>query len=146
MGHHIEAMITKGEINSEIAKSFGLPFFYHNGFTIVALFASHIDFWGDKLGIEHDSVGEIICDCSVSHYFAKNLELNKYAIIMTEYFGGIGEQYASVYSEGETIMPETKDGINEALRKIGVVRANNKDEFDTICLGNYRSFDEYFGD
>ena len=29
--------------------------------------------------------------------------------------------------------------INEALRAVGVVRAPDEDEFDTVCLDKYRS-------
>ncbi len=144
MGHHIEAIVAKGPVKDELAKSLDIPVFLHNGFSIVALYPAHIDHWGEKLGLKHDSKGEILSDCSVTHQFAKKLELKEYALVMTEYFGGVGEQYASVYSGDKQVMPETENGINEALKIVGVVKEDGKDEFDTINLGKYRSFDLYF--
>ena len=40
---------------------------------------------------------------------------------------------------------EEGDGrpINKALRAIGVVRPSDEDEFDTVCLGKYRSMDGF---
>lgn len=144
LSHHIEAITTKGSIKEELTKPFDIPVFLQDGFSIVALYPAHIDYWCKKLDIKYDSKSVIFSDCSVTHYFAKKLGLHEYAIIMTEYFGGIGEQYASVYRENQLIMPETEGGINKALKLIGVVKKNGKDEFDTIQLNKYRSFDSYF--
>ena len=144
MGHHIEAIVTKGEIDKELLSKFELPWVSHEGFSIIGLDAGHSDYWAKKLSIPNESSGDIILNCPVTHYFAKELGLKEYAIIFTDYFGGMGEQYATVYSAGKVVMEETKGGINQALKTIGVCKNGDLDEFDTICLGRYRSFDEHF--
>jgi hypothetical protein len=67
------------------------------------------------------------------------------ATISTDYFGGCGNQSASVTLDGKIIF-EVDDNdfprsspINEALKLLGVRRKEGMDEFDTIGLGNYRS-------
>ncbi|MCW8879754.1 MAG: hypothetical protein OQJ89_14875 [Kangiellaceae bacterium] len=144
MGHHIEAIVAKGEIDKELLNKFELPCVTHKGFSIVGLDAGHSDYWAEKLSMPNESIGDIILNCPVTHYFAKELGLEEYAIIFTDYFGGVGEQYAMVYSAGEVVMEETEGGINQALKVIGVLKKGDLDEFDTICLGQYRSFDESF--
>jgi hypothetical protein len=67
------------------------------------------------------------------------------ASISTDYFGGCGNQSATVWLNGNVIyeiddeeFPRSSP-INEALRLLGVKRKEGMDEFDTIRLGNYRS-------
>jgi len=55
--------------------------------------------------------------------------------IYTDYFGGPGEQ-------GCRYLPNdgsSETSINEGLRKLGIVKDNGMDEFDTVGLGSYRS-------
>lgn len=60
--------------------------------------------------------------------------------IETDYFGGWGEQSAVIHVDNKVIYNSEESGsINEALQKIGIIRKDNMDEFDTIGLGNYRS-------
>jgi hypothetical protein len=68
------------------------------------------------------------------------------AYIRTRYFGGDGEQAASVWENGQIVMgPLVAEGagpINAALRRIGVpLNEAALDEFDSVGLGAYRSFD-----
>ncbi|WNO10621.1 hypothetical protein [Teredinibacter sp. KSP-S5-2] len=144
MGHRIEAIVAKGELDKELLSKFELPCVIHEGFSIVGLDAGHSDHWAEKLSIPNENSGNIILNCPVTHYFAKELGLKEYAIIFTDYFGGFGEQYATVYSAGKVAMEEMEGGINQALRTIGVFKKGGLDEFDTICLGRYRSFHEHF--
>ena len=55
----------------------------------------------------------------------------------TDYFGGVGEQAASIWGAGGMI--ESFDSINQALKKICVTRMDNMDEFDTVGIGRYRT-------
>lgn len=144
MGHYITAIIGKGPIKKNVADDYDLPCFEHNDFMIIALDAAHSDYWAEKLDLFDSSERQIILDCKTTHFFAKAIGLNKYAIINTDYFGGVGEQFAVVYENGETIMPTKEGAINEALKMLGVKCVKNLDEFDSICLGNYRNFDDYF--
>lgn len=65
------------------------------------------------------------------------------AYIETAYFGGAGVQSAMAFVDGrEVVAPQSKRGtgpINQALRRIGVVRTLAEDAFDTIGLGKRRS-------
>jgi len=65
-----------------------------------------------------------------------------FAVIHTEYFGGMGSQVAAVHRGRSPVMPPTEGGINAALRHLGVVAEAGLDEFDTVSLGRYRSFPE----
>ena len=144
MGHRISALIAKAPIGTEVAQQFDLPVIVESGFVIVGLYAGHSDHWGEKLGLENTAFSEMILDCPVTHEFARRLGMERYALIETNYFGGHGEQFAAVYSGTTIEMPATKGGINEALKRLGVKRQSNMDEFDTIGLGRQRSFDDQF--
>lgn len=144
MGHHITALVTAGPVDAEQAARYELPCFQENGVTIIALYHRHSDYWAEKLGIPDHYHSDIDLDNDVTRFFAQALGLGRYALISTEYFGGIGEQYATVYEAGQVLMPATSDGINAALRLLGVRRGLLKDEFDTVNLHKYRGFGHYF--
>ncbi len=62
-----------------------------------------------------------------------------YAVVMTEYFGGVGEQWAATYRV-PGLEPVVAGSIDEALRVLGVTTATGEyDEFDTVGLGDFRS-------
>lgn len=69
------------------------------------------------------------------------------AYVETEYFGGTGGQAAFAFVDGrEAVAPQSARSagpINQALRRIGVVRTLADDEFDAIGLGGRRSMDDY---
>ena len=69
------------------------------------------------------------------------------AYVSTEYFGGDGGQDAMAWSQGEVIFSPQSQGygeawpntsISRALRAIGVIAEQGKDEFDTLGLGRHR--------
>lgn len=142
--HAIEAIIAKAPINDEIAKAYDLAVFLQAGYAIIALDEDHAAFWAEKLKLENETGADNGLDRPIARFFARELGLNRYAVIVTAYVGGIGTQYAAVYEAGKTLMPETEGGINAALRLIGVEAAGENDEFDTISLGRYRSFHRYY--
>jgi hypothetical protein len=144
MAHSISALIAKAPIALDAARQLDLPVFVQNGFAIVALFPEHCDSWTEKLGLQQQGRSTMLLDGPVTHVFAKRLGMEHYALIETNYFGGLGEQWAAVYSEGQTEMEPTKGGINAALSLLGVERQPGLDEFDTIGLGHHRSFDALF--
>jgi hypothetical protein len=67
------------------------------------------------------------------------------AFVETDYFEGRGAQAATACVDGEVVASGEGDGrpINRALRAIGVVRPPDEDEFDTVCLGKYRSMQPF---
>ena len=84
----------------------------------------------------------------------QEIEVVDFVLLGTDYHGGMGGQAAKVFKQGVQIEVAGSHlgdeyglkgiDINSALKKIGVVQGLGKDEFDTINLGNYRSFDRYF--
>lgn len=68
----------------------------------------------------------------------------KLAYIETDYFGGFGTQGGVLYENGrEKIPPQTGNGtINALLKKLGVWRKPDTDEFDCLELGKYRHIEE----
>lgn len=71
----------------------------------------------------------------------KGLKKNRLvAYVETDYFGGGGDQYSRVWNCKENVFNCNQyDAIDQALILIGVNRDNDKDEFDTIGLGKFRS-------
>ncbi|GGK32680.1 hypothetical protein [Nocardia camponoti] len=64
-----------------------------------------------------------------------------FAILITEFYGGMGSQGAVVCINGGPIRATTD--INDALRELGISAADGLDEFDTVGLGNHRSTPDY---
>jgi hypothetical protein len=144
MGHHITAIITKLPMNNTAAIALDLPVFIENNYAIIGLDAAHSDYWQQKLKLPNAAEREILLDCATTQYFAQQIGAVRYAIIETDYFGGVGTQAAVVYENKQVIMPTKQGGINTALAVLGVQRSTDKDEFDTIQLGKYRDFSDYF--
>jgi hypothetical protein len=145
MGHHISAIIGKAPINQEQAKTYGLAVAYENGYAIVILDWDSVLYWSCKLNLSCDStIEDLDWDCELIHYFARELNFIDYALIKTDYFGGMGDQYASLYKNG--ICEWHGYYINTALEGIGVISNMGMDEFDTINLGEYRNSEHYYWD
>lgn len=66
----------------------------------------------------------------------------RFAIIETDCFGGIGTQCAVAF-EGEDRLTPDQASINQALAALGVRAASDRDEFDVIGLGRFRSHPDY---
>lgn len=60
-----------------------------------------------------------------------------FALVMTDYFGGAGGQWACVFT-GARRTSGDEASVNEALAALGVAREGGKDEFDTAGLGGHR--------
>jgi hypothetical protein len=63
------------------------------------------------------------------------------ALIETDYFGGAGQQKARVVHGQETPLETGK--INAALKILGVLNTPDKDEFDVVGLGKYRTNEKW---
>jgi hypothetical protein len=64
-----------------------------------------------------------------------------FALVMTDYFGGVGDQWACAIVAGRRVS-EVRD-INGALRMFGIQRAAGIDEFDTVGLADHRRSPDY---
>lgn len=146
MGHNITAVILKGDFDKDIAGEFGL-FAKYLGFNL-NLF--HIDFWyafwwqyrleteGELETVNVDCIG-FPCDMSIDEIIKRisKIESPEYAIILTDYFGGIGFQCANVFKDAANA-DKNVSMINEALRYLGVKAKEGLDEFDTVGLDRIR--------
>jgi hypothetical protein len=67
------------------------------------------------------------------------------AFVAAEFFGGWGSQAAIGWQAGQLAFePVTaNDAINQALRWLGVTRAEPRDEFDALALGRYRDTEDW---
>ncbi|MEM7775914.1 MAG: hypothetical protein AAF732_09920 [Pseudomonadota bacterium] len=144
MAHNISALITRRPLDETSAGELDLTLIVTGDFVIVPLYSNHSDYWMEKLGIPREMYSDMPHDTPITLEFARRLNIDCFALIQTEYFGGIGEQFATVYSGNHRMMDVTEGGINDALRMIGVVRQDGMDEFDSMELGKYREFSTYF--
>ena len=58
------------------------------------------------------------------------------AHVSAGYFGGVGSQSATVWSDGKIVAQDVD--VNTALRRLGVTAASGQDEWDTVGLGRFR--------
>lgn len=100
-----------------------------------------------KSKIKFTELGEgILASTNLSKDFMSDKTV---AEISTDYFGGFGNQSASLYINGELSIfmsdkiDPSSEPINQALRLMGVKKKGNMDEFDTIGLGGYRTNSDF---
>lgn len=145
MGHHLCALVSRKPIDENIIRKFQLAVAFEDEFAIVILDIDSISYWSQKLNLSSESLNEKIdWACELVFYFAKELKMEKYALIQTDYFAGIGEQSASLYENGN--VTKENRSINDVLKEIGVKRTHLADEFDTLNLGSYRATEYYYWD
>ena len=119
-------------------------------FVIIPMNANHCDDWSERLELGFgDGQSKVILDGLFAHHVASIAAESDYALIETDYFGGNGDQVAAVYRKGHDspliASERVKHGaINNALRAIGVRARKGADEFDTLGLGRYRNFEDWF--
>lgn len=154
MGHNITAIILKGDLDKDLTKEFGL-LEKNIGFELTLF---HIDGWYSacwqhllktegELEITNISkdwfmiIPSEIALAEIMKRISKQSE-PKFAIIITDYFGGMGFQWANVFS-GSTNADKTIETINQALKYLGVTAKSGFDEFETVGLDKIRTQPEY---
>lgn len=76
------------------------------------------------------------------------------ARVDAEYFGGLGEQWATVWKGGVAVLgplhlpegepfPAEGSPISRALRRLGVVAGAGEDEFTAVGLGRHRAPEDW---
>lgn len=151
MGHSITAIILKGEFDKNKALSFDLPptplpF----GLTLFHINHYYSACWQHQLKTSgYLDTSNIDCIIFPNEIVISEIiktissTLNpEYAIILTDYFGGIGNQYTCVFINA-TNANKNITTINQALQHLGVLAKNGLDEFDTIGLDKIRSQPEH---
>lgn len=148
MGHHISAVVLKGHYSKKMAETFDLkPLRLTDELTLFPLSAAYIDSWAERLGVS-GSVDDVpLLNFQVVHHMINKIAAEPlFALIETDYFGGLGSKSAAVYRGATEVMqPQVGDRpINKALRLLGVKAGEGRDEFDTVGLGKYRDFFDLF--
>jgi hypothetical protein len=149
MTHRIAAVIVNGDIDAEIARQFDMKILaLPQGLSLIALDPAYCDHWAVELQMPGFISERPQLNCRVVHHMVRAISPRcRFAVLETEYFGGIGEQCAVVYEGTATLMePREADAgpINEALRLLGLKAASGRDEFETAGLGRWRNFDDLF--
>lgn len=147
MPHNITALILKGKYDKEIAIKYDL-IGKDLGFDLTLFHVSlnYASYWQFMLGVkgflesakpQYWTIPTELVLAELMKKISAYSEID-FAIISTDYFGGIGSQFASVY-KNETLVGRKITTINQALAYLGVMRKNELDEFDTVGLVNIRS-------
>lgn len=149
MSHHIAAIVIKVPFDAAVAERFDVqPIALTSALTMFLIDHYYTAYWQSVCGMEG------LLDAPQSSIFPSERvvltivrELTKeaepsFAVIMTDYFGGAGSQWAAGYI-GERRTTENDATINDALKMLGVVRTEGNDEFDTVGLGNHRRSPDY---
>lgn len=151
MGHSITAIILKGDFDKDKATHFDLrPISLDFGLILFHIDHYYSACWQHKLKTSGQlDLSTIDCitfprEIAISEIIKtiSSLERPEYAIILTDYFGGTGNQYANVFINSDNA-DRNVTTINQALRHLGVPAKNGKDEFDTIGLDKIRSQPDY---
>jgi len=145
MGHYIQAIIAPQQVIDKVvptiegARGTSLG----QGLAAIAITGEVWDEIQQRPGVPCAVVPEgklLRGSSSLYGLLAQVAALGPAMYVETEYFGGVGDQYAVVAEDGNIVsFWEGDHPINEALRRLGVEAEPGMDEFDTVGLGLYRS-------
>lgn len=143
MGHSITAVIGSPDVIARVVSAAGCPqpISLIGGLQIAPLGHDQID----KLTALHPGEhvdGFNYLSAALRLALMNAVQEGTAAYIETDYFGGVGSQAATVFSDGSFAIPEeTTFPINAALRALGVRAAPGVDEFDTLGLSRFRDLE-----
>ncbi|GAA5039135.1 hypothetical protein HNP84_003493 [Thermocatellispora tengchongensis] len=147
MSHHICALVVAGPVDAEQAASVGLHArLVHDDITVFPIDHYFSAYWAAKRGtsarldlpdgLPATFPGEAVLRDLVRE--VTGTDEPRFAIIKTDYFAGIGDQWAAAFA-GERRLTAGTASINEALAALGVRASASADEFDVIGLGGFRN-------
>lgn len=150
MGHCITAIVLQGDYNTEVANQYdlhGKPLGY--GLTLFHIDHVYTACWQKILRVsgelEWNNREGLYPTEKVSAVLMEKIAATqppRFAIILTDYFGGIGDQCANVY-EGQQLASREVYSINQALAFLGVQPKPGMDAFDSVGLDRIRSQPDY---
>jgi hypothetical protein len=151
VGHNITAIVIADALASDVARNLDLaPIALASPLTLLHIDHYYTAYWQavrgceTQLDVPSGFPGVFPREGVVAQLVAEltGRGAPRFALIRTEYFGGVGEQWACVFT-GEHRETGASATINDALRMLGVVRQGNRDEFDAVGLGAHRSPPDY---
>jgi len=150
MGHAIQALLIRDAPASVLSEM--LPhtraISIGQGIRLVPITDATFDALRERFPDVQDSADPVLWKLSGPVAFVAE-QLSQHgpvAYVETEYFGGTGEQAATVWESGNLRMPPTKapsGPINSALRIMGVSPGLMHDEFEAVGLGRNRNNDDW---
>lgn len=165
MAHDIQIIVAKETIINQItiewfqASSLSLP----QGFAMIPITMKFYDDINELANNQKPKPYKEfdMLSSSVEEFIRVKSHQRIIAYIETDYFGGAGAQSAILFenqqvkigplrtktnwdaeSQSYKDTPEGYGAINEVLKELGVYKLKDKDEFDSINLGHYRSNEE----
>ncbi|MFD7843460.1 hypothetical protein ACFV4K_11070 [Nocardia sp. NPDC059764] len=150
MSHAITAMILPGTVDAGAADRWDLaPVPMRCDLTLFHVTHYYTAYWQAQLGIS--SYFELPSEApglfpreGVMMTIATELATRPdptFAVVLTDYFGGAGDQWAVVSVDGGPM--QSVNTINKALRALGISAVAGSDEFDTVGLAAHRSTPDY---
>ncbi|WP_433060867.1 hypothetical protein [Dactylosporangium sp. CS-033363] len=143
MGHSITALLLRGLVDEDAAREWDVEVVpLAQGISLVHVTHYSSAVWQFRRG-RH---GALDVPAGVPPTFpteavlldlAAALAPGPFAVIQTDYFGGVGDQWACLYDALGRRDPAVHT-INDALRGLGVRRTVSFDEFDAAGLGDHR--------
>ncbi|WP_174186138.1 hypothetical protein [Nocardia barduliensis] len=150
MPHAITALVLPGAYDAEAAARWDLvPVPLHGSLTLFHLTHYYTAYWQavrkvtDYVELPSEAPGLFPREGVVGLLAAELSGRSDptFAVVFTEYFAGIGEQWATVSVAGGPL--HSVSTINAALRSLGVTASAGMDEFDTVGLSTHRSTPDY---
>ncbi|MCC5577065.1 hypothetical protein IMZ11_15675 [Microtetraspora sp. AC03309] len=147
MGHHICALVVAGRVDAGHGHSVGLRAeLVHDDISVFPIDHYFSAYWAARRGSSAqldlpDGLPATFPDEAVLCDLVREVtgtDEPRFAIIQTDYFGGIGDQWAVAFA-GRRRLTADQASINEALAALGVRASASADEFDVIGLGEFRS-------
>ncbi len=144
MGHHISALVIASPWSEAARATFDLVAVPLDGVTIFHINHYYSAYWQARLAwpglLEAPQGGLFPNEAVLAHIVAQLVGRPDptFGIIVTDYFGGAGEQWAALYTRTHRSTPDDAS-INSVLRLLGVIARDGLDEFDTVGLSAHRS-------
>jgi hypothetical protein len=146
VGHNICALVVADPVDVEAARRLDLvPVALTPNLTLLHIDHYYSAYWqavrgrSGVLDVPRDHASIFPTETVLADLAAELLgtPLPRFAVILTDYFGGNGEQWACLFEGERRVSPDTAR-INDVLQMLGVVAARGRDEFDTVGLGDHR--------
>lgn len=152
MGHSIIALVIAEPFSQAAAARFDLrPITLDSTRTLFFINLAYELFWAHELAVP----GALSVPFDVPTYFPTGRVLRviaeallrhaapRFGVLMTDYFGGVGSQYACLFVGDRCEGFAGPCPINQLLRALGVIARAGLDEFDTVGLGRHRTNPTY---
>ncbi|WP_330241185.1 hypothetical protein [Streptomyces sp. NBC_00525] len=146
MSHNICALIVAGGVDVDQARTVGLrAAFVREGVSVFPIDHFFSAYWAAVRGNSARlDLPDGLSDTFPTEAVLRDLVCEvtgtgrpQFAIIQTDYFGGLGGQWAAAFRGEERLTPAGAS-INQALAALGVRATDSLDEFDVIGLGEFR--------